>query len=87
MISPAQALKEHHVQRIATQHAGGGAKGGRRKASRGGSRALQDPEVRSRIEKMGVTVTDQSPEIAARALADEAGFLADVARKIGMEPQ
>jgi tripartite-type tricarboxylate transporter receptor subunit TctC len=51
------------------------------------SRALQDPEVRSRIEKMGFTVTDQSPEIAARALADEAGFLADVARKIGMEPQ
>ena len=36
---------------------------------------------------MGVTVTDQSPEIAASALADEAGFLADVARKIGMEPQ
>jgi len=51
------------------------------------SQALRDPEVRARIEKVGYTVTNQSPEIAAGRLAEEAGYLADVARKIGLEPQ
>ena len=51
------------------------------------SRALHDPEVKARIEKMGFSVTDQPPEVASKALAEEARFLADVARKIGLEPQ
>ncbi len=51
------------------------------------SRALRDPEVRTRIEKMGFSVTDQPPAAAAGALAEEARYLADVARKIGLEPQ
>src|SRR5690606_37805609 len=51
------------------------------------SRALQDPEIRNRIERMGFTVTNQSPEQATEALQDEARFLADVAKKIGLEPQ
>ena len=51
------------------------------------SRALKQPELRERMAKMGFEVTDQTPEVAAAALADEAKFMAEVAQRIGLQPQ
>lgn len=51
------------------------------------SRALRDPEIKGKIEKMGFDVLDQSPAEAARALADETRMMVEVARRIGLEPQ
>jgi len=51
------------------------------------SAALRDPDTRAAIAKMGFEVLEQSPEVAAKALADEAAFLSDVAAKIGLKPQ
>lgn len=51
------------------------------------SRALKDADIKARIAKMGFEIVDQSPDVAAKALADEARFLSDVARKIGLAPQ
>ncbi len=51
------------------------------------SRALKDPDIKARIAKMGFEIVEQSPEVAAKALNDEAKFLADVAKKIGLAPQ
>jgi tripartite-type tricarboxylate transporter receptor subunit TctC len=49
-------------------------------------KVMQEPDFKSRIDKMGFEIIEQSPEVAAKALADEARFLADVAKKINFQP-
>lgn len=51
------------------------------------SRALQQPEVRAGIAKFLYEVNEETPEQAARRLAEEAKFYAEVGRRIGMQPQ
>ena len=51
-----------------------------------GSYALQQPEVRDQFVKMNMVIVPETAEAAARKLADEARFYADVARRIGLTP-
>lgn len=50
-------------------------------------RTLQLPEVKARFNKMGYEITAQPPEVAAKALADEAQFLVNVVKKQGLQLQ
>ena len=51
------------------------------------SRALQQPEPKALFGKLGLEITNETSETAARTLADEAKFYADIAQKIGIQPQ
>ncbi len=51
------------------------------------SRALKEPEVRARLTNIQMEIAEQSPEVAAKRFADEARYLAEVARKAGIQPQ
>ena len=51
------------------------------------SRALQVPEVRAQFAKLMLDALEEPPEVAAKRLAEEARLYADVARKIGLQPQ
>ncbi len=51
------------------------------------SRALTQPEVRERFAKLFLETTDLPPEAAARELAEEASFYAEIARDIGLRPE
>lgn len=51
------------------------------------SQALKEPEVRARFEKVFLDIVEQSPEVAARDLAEEAGFYAEIAKGIGLRPE
>lgn len=51
------------------------------------SRALQQPAIRSQINKLYMEVINQPPEQAAKSLADEARMFGTVAKAIGMQPQ
>jgi tripartite-type tricarboxylate transporter receptor subunit TctC len=51
------------------------------------ARALQVPEVKARFAKLSVEVVDESPDAAARRLPEEARSYAEIAKKIGMQPQ
>lgn len=51
------------------------------------SKVLQQPSVRALFAKNQFDVVEQTPEMAARKLADVAKFLSDVARRAGIEPQ
>ena len=50
------------------------------------SRTVQQPEVRALFEKANLVVVDENPEAAARTLAEQAAFFADVARQVGIQP-
>lgn len=50
-------------------------------------RVLQLAETRSRFDKIGVEIVGDSPEGAARDLALQARFYADVANKVGFKPE
>jgi tripartite-type tricarboxylate transporter receptor subunit TctC len=49
--------------------------------------ALQRPEIRAGFAKLQLEIVEQPPEVAARRAAEEAAFLADVAKKVGIQPQ
>lgn len=51
------------------------------------SRALQQPAVRAGFQKLQLEITEQSAEVANRRAAEEARYLADIARKAGIQPQ
>lgn len=51
------------------------------------SRALQDPDVKAKFSKLGLEATEQSPEAAARSLADAARLYVDIAKKVGLRPE
>jgi tripartite-type tricarboxylate transporter receptor subunit TctC len=50
-------------------------------------KALQAPEVRSKLDAMQFEIIDESAEAARQRLADQAKLFAEVARKVGIEPQ
>ena len=52
-----------------------------------GSRALKNTEVKAALQKLGLEVNEQTPEAAAKALADETQLYADIAKKVGIQPQ
>lgn len=51
------------------------------------AKALKEPEVRTRLSNLQLEIAEQSPELATKRFADEARYLADVARKAGIQPQ
>ena len=51
------------------------------------AKALQSPDVKAQFAKLRLDIVEQSPEAAAKALADEAKMYSDVAVKIGFKPQ
>lgn len=51
------------------------------------SKALDQPEVKAVFTKLRLEILKESPEVAARRLAEEAAVLADVAKKAGITPQ
>ena len=51
------------------------------------SRALKSPEVMASFAKLHWEISEQTPEVAAKRLIDEAGYLAEVAKRIGIQPQ
>lgn len=51
------------------------------------SKALKQPDIKARIQKMGFEITEQSAETATQSLLEEAKFLAAIAKKIGLHPQ
>lgn len=51
------------------------------------SQALKDTDVVSRYEKLRMEVNDQPPPVAARRLADTARLFAEMARKVGLQPE
>lgn len=51
------------------------------------SQALRQASVRSQLEKIRMEVVEQSPEVAAKQLADEARFFAETARKLGLQAE
>lgn len=51
------------------------------------SKALQHPDVMGRMDKLGYEVVNDSPQDAAKYLATQIKLAADVAKKIGIEPQ
>lgn len=51
------------------------------------SQMLQQPEIRAQFLKVGFEITEYSPEVAAKRLAEEAKLYMDVAKKIGVQPQ
>ena len=50
-----------------------------------GSLVLQQPEVVARAAKIGLDVVQLSPQVAERALLEEAKIYVDLGRKLGME--
>lgn len=50
-------------------------------------RALQQPELKSQMAKIRLDVVGDSPDVAAKRLADEAREFAEVARMIGLKPE
>ena len=57
------------------------------KLSSAASRALQQPELRARFAKIQYDVVDQSGESAIKKLEDIARIFADVAKKVGIQPE
>lgn len=57
------------------------------KLSAAGARALQQPEVKILYEKAKYRILNQSPEAASKVLMEQAKFFADIARKVGIQPQ
>jgi tripartite-type tricarboxylate transporter receptor subunit TctC len=51
------------------------------------SKALKEPEVRTRLTNLQLDIVEQTPDVAAKRLAEEARNLADVARKANIQPQ
>jgi tripartite-type tricarboxylate transporter receptor subunit TctC len=51
------------------------------------SRALKEPDVRARLTGLQLEIVELAPDAAAKRFADEARYLADVARKAGIQPQ
>lgn len=51
------------------------------------SKALQNADVIERMDKLGYEVVNDTPEAAIRYLAAQTKLVADVAKKIGIEPQ
>ena len=49
--------------------------------------ALQQPEVRAQLSRIELEAAGDTPEAAAKRLADEALLFSDIARKIGLKPQ
>lgn len=50
-------------------------------------RTLDQPDVRSQFAKLRLEILGGTPEDAARYLAEQARFFADIARKVGIQPQ
>ena len=50
-------------------------------------KALQAPDVRSKLDTMQFDIIDESADAARQRLAEQAKLFADVARKVGIEPQ
>lgn len=51
------------------------------------SQALKQPDVRAQIEKLQMEVLSVGPDAAAKRMLEDARLFADIARRIGMEPQ
>lgn len=51
------------------------------------SQALKDPEVAARYAKLKMEVNDQPPAVAAKRLAETARQFADMAKKVGLQPE
>lgn len=51
------------------------------------SRALQSPETAKRLAALRLEGSDEKPDVAARKTAEEAKLYADVAQRIGLQPQ
>jgi tripartite-type tricarboxylate transporter receptor subunit TctC len=51
------------------------------------ARALQQPDLRERFSKIGLEIQSERPEAAAKSLADGAKMSADVAKRLGIQPQ
>ncbi len=51
------------------------------------SRALQQPELRAQMTKLAFEVVNDTPEAAARNLAEQAKLVADVVQRLGLRPQ
>lgn len=51
------------------------------------SRALQQPEIKAQFAKIRLEIIADTPEAAARRLAEEAQFFGDIGRKIGIRPE
>ena len=51
------------------------------------ARALQQPEVKAGLAKIQLDIVNESPEAAAKTLAEEARQSADTAKRIGLQPE
>ena len=51
------------------------------------SRALRLPEVKARFAKLGLEIAEKTPEAAAKNLAETAKLYADIAKKVGIQPE
>ena len=51
------------------------------------SRALRQPELRTQLAKLQMEITSENPETAAKNLAAAGRLYAEIAKKIGIQPQ
>lgn len=50
------------------------------------TKVLQQPEVKAQYAKFQLEIVNESPEAAAKRLAQQAKLFADIAKKVGMKP-
>jgi tripartite-type tricarboxylate transporter receptor subunit TctC len=51
------------------------------------NRALNGPEVREKLESVGLTVMNDPPQVFARSMREEYETIGKVIRAIGLQPQ
>jgi tripartite-type tricarboxylate transporter receptor subunit TctC len=51
------------------------------------SRALHQPEVKAQMAKIAFEIVNDTPEAAAKNLADQTKLVADAVKRIGLQPQ
>ncbi len=51
------------------------------------ARALNEPDIRAQFQKARVDIVQQSPDVAAKNIADESRFFLDIARRIGVKAE
>lgn len=51
------------------------------------SQTLRQPEIKANFTKRQWDIVEQTPEVAAKALVEQATFLSEIAKKAGIEPQ
>ncbi len=57
------------------------------KLNNAASRALSLPDLKARLAKIRLDVVGDTPDGAAKRIAEESRLFADIARKIGFQPE